>query len=723
MLKRVKVGNKIAKVPFIMQMEALECGAASLCMICAYYNKWIPLEKVRYDCDVSRDGSNVRNLGAAAKNYGFTAKCFRMSPEYLENKVEFPCIIHWNFNHFVVLNGFAKNYVSINDPALGKRKVSREEFDKSFTGICLTLKPNESFQPGGKKKSTLEFVRNRLKGSFPILLFVFLGALFAKLFDLLSPAFSRVFMDYLLPGKNREWIMPFFLIFGLISVIKIALSYIVNVNMKRVEGKMDVVGTSSFMWKVLKLPMNFFSQRFSADVESRLSSNATLVNVIVNTIAPLGLEVIMMFLYLSVMLRYNVWLGVIGVASVMINFAVSRVSVKKNSDRLRLNMRDSGKMAGMERAGIEMIESIQSSGAENGFFEKWAGYQANVLKTTAEKLRFESLAGVIPAAVSQITSVIVLGLAAGLTIKGQFTAGMIMAFQSVLGSFSAPAGSLISAGQMMEQLRTEMERIEDVMEYGEDPAFREEHFDDTVNYGKLKGEIELKGVTFGYSRLRAPLIEDFSMKIAPGSKVAFVGTSGCGKSTMAKLITGLYAPWSGEILYDGKPAGEHPRAVLTGSVAIVDQDICLFEDTIANNIKMFDNTVDNSDMIRAAKDAGIHDDILAREKGYDYCLKENAGDFSGGQRQRLEIARALAHNPSVLIMDEATSALDAKTEFEVMQAVAARGITCILIAHRLSTIRDCDEIVVLDRGHVAERGTHEELCALNGVYANMIRNQ
>ena len=244
-----------------------------------------------------------------------------------------------------------------------------------------------------------------------------------------------------------------------------------------------------------------------------------------------------------------------------------------------------------------------------------------------------------------------------------------------------------------------------------------------MNYGKLKGEIELKGVTFGYSRLRAPLIEDFSMKIAPGSKVAFVGTSGCGKSTMAKLITGLYAPWSGEILYDGKPAGEHPRAVLTGSVAIVDQDICLFEDTIANNIKMFDNTVDNSDMIRAAKDAGIHDDILAREKGYDYCLKENAGDFSGGQRQRLEIARALAHNPSVLIMDEATSALDAKTEFEVMQAVAARGITCILIAHRLSTIRDCDEIVVLDRGHVAERGTHEELCALNGVYANMIRNQ
>ena len=265
-----------------------------------------------------------------------------------------------------------------------------------------------------------------------------------------------------------------------------------------------------------------------------------------------------------------------------------------------------------------------------------------------------------------------------------------------------------------------MERVEDVMEYPIDPNYRDEPLDDSVDYGKLYGEVELRNVTFGYARLGDPVIEDFSMVVEPGASVAFVGASGCGKSTLSKLIAGLYQPWSGEILFDGMPISEVDRSVFTGSVAVVDQDIFLFEDTIANNISMWDESIEDFEIILAARDAQIHDDIMAREGGYASVISEGGRDLSGGQRQRLEIARVLAADPSIIIMDEATSALDAKTEHEVVRAVKARGVTCIIIAHRLSTIRDCDEIIVLDHGKVVERGTHEELYEAGGVYAELV---
>jgi ABC-type bacteriocin/lantibiotic exporter with double-glycine peptidase domain len=386
-------------------------------------------------------------------------------------------------------------------------------------------------------------------------------------------------------------------------------------------------------------------------------------------------------------------------------------------------MRDSGKLASETVTGINMAETIKASGAENGFFQKWAGLQASVNTAEVRFSKTDNVLGMLPDIFVQLADYTVLFLGLLFTMNGYFTIGMVTAFQGYLTCFMDPAMTLIEAGQTIQEMRTEMERIDDVMEYPDDPYARVSNASETSEYSKLSGEIELKNVTFGYSRLAKPLIEHFSLKVKPGSRVAFVGASGCGKSTISKLITGLYSPWDGEILFDGKPISEIPRAVFTGSVAMVDQDIVLFEDTIANNIRMWDESIEDFEVILAARDAQIHEDILQRPGGYQGKLIENGRDLSGGQRQRLEIARVLAQDPSIIILDEATSALDAKTEYEAVKAIRARGISCIVVAHRLSTIRDCDEIIVMDHGKVVERGTHEELYALGGAYTRLVTNE
>ena len=454
-----------------------------------------------------------------------------------------------------------------------------------------------------------------------------------------------------------------------------------------------------------------------------LCGNSNIAKTLVSTFAPLLLNTIMMIFYLVVMLRYSLVLTLIGLISIVVNFFVSRIISAKRVNITRVQMRDAGKLAGTTVAGIEMIETIKAAGAENGFFEKWAGYQASVNTAQVKYARLNQYLGLIPSAVSGITNIAVLMLGVYLVIQGEFTIGMVMAFQGFLSSFQAPAMTLISAGQTMQEMRTEMERIEDVMKYPTDVEYAEDEKDDGREYSKLSGNIELKNITFGYSKLAKPLISDFNLTLKPGQRIALVGGSGSGKSTIAKLISGLYKPWSGEILFDGKPMSEIDREVFTGSLAVVDQDIILFEDTIANNIKMWDKSIEDFEMIMAARDAQIHEDIMQRENGYQYKITEGGKDFSGGQRQRLEIARVLAQDPTIVILDEATSALDAKTEYEVVKAIKDRGITCIVVAHRLSTIRDCDEIIVLDYGEVKERGTHEELMKQGGLYTKLVTSE
>lgn len=720
--KKVKIKRPrtsgVAKVPVVMQMEALECGAASLTMILAYYGKWVPLEQVRADCGVSRDGSNAKNVLKAARSYGLSAKGYRYEPEDLKKNGKFPCIVHWNFNHFLVLNGFKGNKAYLNDPAKGNYAVPMDTFDKSFTGICLMFEPEENFQPGGKQKSILAFAKKRLAGAGAAVAFVVLTTIISSLIGIIQPAFSRIFLDRLLTGQNPEWLYPFLGALAVLAAVQLIMAWIQSVWSLRINGKMSVTGSASFMWKVLRMPMEFFSQRMAGDIQQRQSSNASIAGSLVNTFAPLILDTIMMVFYLVVMIRYSWILTLIGIVSILVNMAVAQLISRKRINITRVQMRDSGKLAGATVAGIEMIETIKASGAENGYFEKWAGYQASVNTQKVKFSRLNQYLGLIPAFVSGLSNTAVMIIGVWLTMSGQFTVGMVMAFQGFLGSFTAPAEKLISAGQTIQEMRTEMERVEDVMEYPTDVEFADAQ--DDVEYDKLSGLVELKNVTFGYSRLSAPLIENFSLTLKPGSRVAFVGPSGCGKSTLSKPISGLYKPWSGEILFDGKPIYAIDRNVFTGSLAVVDQDIILFEDTIANNIKMWDTSIEDFEMIMAARDAKLHEDIMQRDGGYQYRITEGGKDFSGGQRQRMEIARVLAQDPTIIIMDEATSALDAKTEYEVVNSIKERGITCIVVAHRLSTVRDCDEIIVMDNGKVVERGTHEQLYAQGGAYAKLI---
>ena len=722
--KKIKspVTGGVAKVPVVMQMEALECGAASLAMVLAYYGKWVPLEQVRVDCGVSRDGSNARNILRAARSYGLVAKGYRYEPEALRKEGKFPCIIHWNFNHFVVLNGFRGKKAVLNDPAKGTYTVSMRTFDEAFTGICLLFAPGEDFCPGGKPQSMISYAKKRLVGAGSAIAFVTLTTVISSLLGVITPAFSRIFLDRLLTRENPGWLMPFVLAFAGIGVVQLIVAGIQAVYSLRISGKLAVVGNTTFMWKILRMPMEFFSQRMAGDIQGRQSANAMIAEQLVNTFAPLVLEAAMMVFYLVVMLRYSVVLTLIGLFSVLANLVISQIVLKKRVNITRVQMRDAGKLAGTTVAGIEMIETIKASGAENGFFEKWAGYQASVNTNQVHFQRINQLFGLLPELINALCGTAVLITGVFLAMEGAFTIGMIMAFQGFLSSFVSPAMTLISAGQSLQEMRTDMERIEDVMKYPTDPVFDSTPAEED-EYDKLSGNIELKNVTFGYSRLAEPLIRDFSMTLKPGSRVAFVGASGCGKSTIAKLISGLYLPWSGEILFDGKPLSAIDRGVFTGSLAVVDQDIILFEDTIANNIKMWDNSIEDFEMIMAARDAQLHEDIMQREGGYQYRLTEGGKDFSGGQRQRMEIARVLAQDPTIIILDEATSALDAKTEYDVVRSIKDRGITCIVVAHRLSTIRDCDEIIVLNQGNVVERGTHEELMQNGGVYTQLVSNE
>jgi NHLM bacteriocin system ABC transporter peptidase/ATP-binding protein len=701
----------------------LECGAASLAMIMAYHGKWIPLEQVRKACDVSRDGSRANYILRAARSYGFSAHGFRMEVEDLK-KTSLPCIIHWNFNHFVVFCGFRKNLARINDPARGLVEIPLEEFRKSFTGIVLSFEPGPAFVKEGRRRSVWSFARKRLKGMLLPFVFIILTGLISVLAGILNPLFARVFLDRILPGEgggggaSPHWLPVLLALMLVTALVQFVVILFQSLYLVKIEGKFAVISNARFLWHVLRLPMEFFSQRMTADIALRQRSNQDVASILLRTMAPQVLNFVMLVFYLVVMLRYSIPLTLVGLVSVGINMFSSRLISQRRVLLSRPLARDRGRLAGFTLAGIDMVETLKASGAENGYFERWAGYQSAVNMAWTRYNAAGYFLNAFPGLLRRLSEAVLLGLGIFLIMNGRFSVGMLLAFQGFLSSFMEPVNSMVAAGQSIEEMRIDMERIDDVLRYPQDtrpaPPNREEE------QRKLSGALSIRNLSFGYSRFSPPLIEGFSLELKPGATVALVGPSGCGKSTVARLVSGLYQPWDGTIRFDGKALEEIPREVLTGSLGVVDQEITVFGDTIANNIKMWDRSIEDFEMILAARDAEIHEDVMLRTGGYNYAMAEGGRDFSGGQRQRFEIARALAQDPTIIILDEATSALDARTEFDVFQAIRRRDITTILIAHRLSTIRDCDEIIVMDRGRIVERGTHDGLLARDGLYRRLV---
>lgn len=712
----MKIGNKVKKVPVVIQMESVECGAASLCMILAYHGKWLPLEEVRTACGVSRDGSSAKSILKAARGYGLEAAGYRVEPEALEGMQ--PCIIHWNFEHFVVFRGFKKGKACLNDPAIGPVEVPMEEFERAFTGIALEFSPTEKFEKGGSRTSIFKYVNKHLRGAMSAFWLTMTFGLLTACVSIAVPLFTRIFADEILSGRNRDWQTVFLVSMAAMAVFNFFLVILQELYSKRIAGILAMKGNIGFLRHVLSLPMNFFAMRYVGDLQQRRYLNETITNSLVTVLAPQAINVAMLVLYLILMLSYNVALTLIGIIAVVVNIISLQYFAEKRVNLVRSQQRSMAQYYNATVSCIDNMESVKAAGAEAGFFEYWSGLWSQKFNIESEATVRTLKMGLLPTLVLTLVNSTVLILGAYNILCGEMTIGMLLAFQGFMSSFMIPVNAVVTASQSLIEMRSEMESVEDVMKYPSDKRGD----NGIMAEGKLGGELELRHVTFGYNPLMPPLIEDFNLHLKPGKSVAFVGSSGCGKSTLAKLISGLYKPWSGEILFDGRPIETISQEEMTNSVAVVDQNVVLFDDTIAQNIKMWDQSIEDFTMMMACNDAQIRKDIINRPEGFSTRLIKGGQNFSGGQRQRMEIATALAKEPVILIMDEATSALDPTTEEHVMEAIRIMGATQVIVAHRLSTIRDCDEIIVMDQGKIKQRGTHDELIAQEGMYKELMKS-
>ena len=722
-IRQFFAGKERVKVPTVLQMEATECGAASLAMILAYYGRWLPLEFLRQECGVTRDGSNADNLLKAARRQGCVAKAFAGRSEVLRKK-EFPLILFWEFNHFLVLEGFQGDTVFLNDPAMGRRTVPWDEFITSYTGVYMKITPDENFKPEGEPYSIVKTVAAKLREDKWALIFLMVLGLCMIIPGLAVPVMSQIFIDDVFSLKHADWIVKLLnAMFGTMILLGIMTAMRAAV-LTYWQKKLTIADSSGFFWHVLRMPVTFFQQRYAADIASRIQFNESTAEVLSNQAATALLDLLVALFYLLLLFQYSVPLTLIGISISVVDIFVFLYMRRRQTDLIMRIQQDASKAYGVLMSGLMMVESIKANGSEGDLFAKWAGYAAKASVATQEMKLWTMKVKLLPLLLGGLNSALIMTVGGFSIMEGIMTAGIYTAFNNLIAKFHEPVQKLLSLGNVLQNTEMQMRRLDDVRRYKTDSLnYPDENQTVSFTGNRLSGELTLKDVSFGYSPLDPPLIEHFDLHLEPGRWAAVVGSSGSGKSTLAKLVAGLYEEWSGEILFDGVKRREIPRPVIVNSLATVDQDVFQISGTVRQNISMFDKSVPSTDIVQAAQDACIHDDIIQLQGGYDAEVSEGGLNFSGGQRQRLEIARALAFNPSLLILDEATSAIDPMTEQKCLENIRRRGCTCLIVAHRLSTIREADEIIVLERGKVAERGTHRELISHDGPYRRLIEER
>ena len=721
--------------PTILQMETVECGAASLGMVLAYHGLWIPLEQLREDTNVSRDGSSEELIRKAATVHNLDSNLYKIDNRQLLLELKGPAILWWNRNHFVVYEGERGGRIRLNDPAVGRRLVSGDEFDRSFSGYAIGLTPTAAFVKGGSKPSTVAALKRRFQGGWSGLSLAVLAGILLVIPGFLSASFSTLFVNYILTEGFSSWVIPLAIGMVVAWVLQLSFTWLQLRTLVRFQFRLTLTETMGFLEHLLRLPTSYYQQRFPGDLNSRLQSNATVASLLSGQLGSSAIGVVSSVLYAGFMALYS-WQLTLLVVLVALGNAVSlQLFNRARSDESKRLQQSNGRQMGVLVSGFSQMMNLKASGREGDWVSNWAGIQAttaNFMQSLGVQTRYLSATSTFFQYL--VVNVVVLGFGAYQVISGELTVGGLSALQLLANLLLTPITTLVSLGQQMQTVSADLARLDDVLATDIAPRFageftapgshRSEPADGQLRRAskrKCIGHVEFKGVTFGYSRAKDPLLKNLDLSIRAGGRVALVGASGSGKSTIGNLLVGLYDPWEGEVLIDGVPVQQFGHADLTTNVSRVDQSITLFEGTIAENITMFGLHESREMITGAAMDAGLGPTIKRRQAGIDAVVTPGGGNFSAGERQQIEIARSLSKDPSILVLDEATSSLDSLTELEIDSKIRARGCTCLIIAHRLSTVRDADEIIVLDRGTIAERGTHAQLMANNGPYASLVR--
>jgi NHLM bacteriocin system ABC transporter peptidase/ATP-binding protein len=704
-------------------MEAVECGAAALAMVLGHHGRHVPLEELRIACGVSRDGSRTGNLLKAARSYGMTAKGMQMDTAALA-EVAAPAVLFWEFNHYVVYDGpgrrLGRRGVHVNDPAKGRRFVPMEDFDTSFTGVVLVMEPGPGFRRGGRRPGALAALPARLRGTAGALPAAVLASLLLVLVGAAVPALSRTYIDTFLIGGQTSLLGVLFASMGACVLLTGVLTWLQQGNLLRGRIISSTLSSARFLRHLLRLPVTFFSQRGPADLVQRLESNDSVAETLSRDLASAGVDAVVVVLYAVLLHTYDPQLTAVGIGVALLNVVAMRVVVRLRATRTAKLRADSARLTNTAYSGLQLIETMKATGGEDGYFRRWAGQHAVTLEEQQRLGVPTAWLGVVAPTLATVNSALILWIGGMRAVEGHISVGLLVAFQALVTRFTAPLTRLNGVAGRIQDFAADVARLKDVENFRPDPLHARGGEDSTR---RLSGHVELDDVTFGYSPLDEPLLSGFDLTVAPGRQVALVGGSGSGKSTVARLLAGLYTPWEGVIRIDGQRLEDIPRGALAASVSFVDQDVFLFEGTVRDNVALWDPSVPDEAVVDALRDAALYDVVMRRPGGIHSVVEQDGRNFSGGQRQRLEIARALARRPSILVLDEVTSALDAETELVVMDNLRRRGCACVVIAHRLSTVRDSDEIVVLRHGVIVERGTHRQLLAAGGSYARLVRER